>query len=35
MQDNADPLRIGRITAKVPDVLGDEPSTWALPMLAR
>lgn len=31
--DNADPLRIGRITASVPDVLGDEPSTWALPCL--
>jgi hypothetical protein len=31
--DNEDPLRIGRITAEVPDVLGDEPSTWALPCL--
>lgn len=31
--DNADPLRIGRITAEVPDVLGDEASTWALPCL--
>ncbi|MEU6005084.1 phage baseplate assembly protein V [Streptomyces sp. NPDC047453] len=31
--DNNDPLRIGRITAEVPDVLGDEPSTWALPCL--
>jgi uncharacterized protein involved in type VI secretion and phage assembly len=30
---NDDPLRIGRITAEVPDVLGDEPSTWALPCL--
>ncbi|MCC5031711.1 phage baseplate assembly protein V [Streptomyces sp. WAC 00631] len=29
--DNDDPLRIGRITALVPDVLGDEPSTWAMP----
>jgi uncharacterized protein involved in type VI secretion and phage assembly len=28
-----DPLRIGRITAQVPDVLGDEASTWALPCL--
>ncbi|MFE9609639.1 phage baseplate assembly protein V [Streptomyces sp. NPDC006012] len=31
--DNNDPLHIGRITAEVPDVLGDEPSTWALPCL--
>ncbi|MEU6918638.1 phage baseplate assembly protein V [Streptomyces olindensis] len=31
--DNDDPLRIGRITVEVPDVLGDEPSTWALPCL--
>ena len=31
--DNADPLQIGRITAQVPDVLGDVPSTWALPCL--
>ncbi|KAB1990054.1 MULTISPECIES: phage baseplate assembly protein V [Streptomyces] len=31
VEDTADPLGIGRITAKVPDVLGDEPSTWALP----
>lgn len=30
---NDDPLRIGRVTATVPDVLGDEPSTWALPCL--
>ncbi|MFD0392063.1 phage baseplate assembly protein V [Streptomyces nogalater] len=30
---NDDPLRLGRITAEVPDVLGDEPSTWALPCL--
>ncbi|MCF3131466.1 phage baseplate assembly protein V [Streptomyces olivochromogenes] len=30
---NDDPLRIGRITVEVPDVLGDEPSTWALPCL--
>ncbi|AJE85092.1 hypothetical protein SLNWT_4716 [Streptomyces albus] len=30
---NDDPLRIGRITVSVPDVLGDEPSTWALPCL--
>ncbi|WP_409473054.1 phage baseplate assembly protein V [Streptomyces sp. HC307] len=31
--DNDDPLRIGRITVEVPDVLGGEPSTWALPCL--
>ncbi|MER5768763.1 phage baseplate assembly protein V [Streptomyces sp. NPDC001985] len=31
--DNRDPLRLGRITAQVPDVLGDEASTWALPCL--
>ncbi|MBM9623147.1 phage baseplate assembly protein V [Streptomyces zhihengii] len=30
---NDDPLRIGRVTVKVPDVLGDEVSTWALPCL--
>ncbi|MGI5470426.1 phage baseplate assembly protein V [Streptomyces sp. CA-132043] len=28
---NNDPLRMGRITAHVPDVLGDEASTWAMP----
>ncbi|WP_367324315.1 phage baseplate assembly protein V [Streptomyces sp. HUAS ZL42] len=31
--DNNDPLRIGRITVEVPDVLGETPSTWALPCL--
>ncbi|MFE4537265.1 phage baseplate assembly protein V [Streptomyces scopuliridis] len=31
--DNQDPLRIGRVTVKVPDVLGDEASTWAMPCL--
>ncbi|MER6996212.1 phage baseplate assembly protein V [Streptomyces sp. NPDC000410] len=31
--DNKDPLRLGRITAEVPDVLGHEASTWALPCL--
>ncbi|MFM9373415.1 phage baseplate assembly protein V [Streptomyces sp. Da 82-17] len=31
--DNNDPLHIGRVTVEVPDVLGDEPSTWALPCL--
>lgn len=29
--DNRDPMGIGRITAEVPDVLGDTPSTWAMP----
>ncbi|MDA3643903.1 phage baseplate assembly protein V [Saccharopolyspora indica] len=33
VMDNADPLGIGRITAQVPDVLGDLTSTWALPCL--
>ncbi|MEU8567469.1 phage baseplate assembly protein V [Streptomyces pathocidini] len=31
VRDNQDPLRIGRVTVEVPDVLGDAPSTWALP----
>jgi hypothetical protein len=31
--DNNDPRRIGRIRAEVPDVLGSEPSMWALPCL--
>ena len=31
--DNADPRRIARIRAEVPDVLGREVSTWALPCL--
>ncbi|WP_327351815.1 phage baseplate assembly protein V [Streptomyces sp. NBC_01304] len=31
--DNNDPLRIGRVTVEVPDVLGNEASTWALPCL--
>jgi hypothetical protein len=31
--DNDDPRRIGRIRAEVPDVLGREPSTWAMPCL--
>jgi hypothetical protein len=29
--DNIDPLQIGRILAQVPDLLGDTPSTWAMP----
>jgi Type VI secretion system/phage-baseplate injector OB domain len=31
VSDIYDPLMIGRIRAYVPDVLGDEPSGWALP----
>ncbi|MFI2367903.1 phage baseplate assembly protein V [Streptomyces sp. NPDC002867] len=30
---NDDPLKIGRVTVNVPDVLGGETSTWALPCL--
>ena len=29
--DNKDPLMIGRIKAKVPDVMGDQESGWAMP----
>ena len=29
--DIEDPLKMGRIKARVPDVLGEEPSGWALP----
>ncbi|GAU64942.1 phage baseplate assembly protein [Streptomyces sp. NBRC 110611] len=29
--DNNDPMGRGRLIVQVPDVLGDEPSTWALP----
>jgi len=28
---NIDPLQIGRIMAQVPDVLGEIPTTWAMP----
>ncbi|MGW7529154.1 phage baseplate assembly protein V [Streptomyces sp. NPDC054783] len=28
---NADPMRVGRLQVQVPDVLGDVPSTWAMP----
>jgi uncharacterized protein involved in type VI secretion and phage assembly len=28
---NVDPEQRGRLTAQVPDVLGDTPSTWAMP----
>jgi uncharacterized protein involved in type VI secretion and phage assembly len=31
--DNLDPLQIGRIQAQVPDVLGETPSSWALPCI--
>lgn len=31
VSDNQDPLMIGRIRARVPDVLGDQESGWALP----
>jgi hypothetical protein len=29
--DNVDPMQIGRIMAQVPDVLGEIPSSWAMP----
>jgi len=29
--DNKDPLMIGRVKAKVPDVMGDQESGWAMP----
>jgi uncharacterized protein involved in type VI secretion and phage assembly len=29
--DNNDPMQVGRILAQVPDVLGEIPSSWALP----
>jgi hypothetical protein len=29
--DNLDPMQIGRIMAQVPDVLGETPSSWAMP----
>jgi uncharacterized protein involved in type VI secretion and phage assembly len=29
--ENLDPIQIGRIQAEVPDVLGETPSSWALP----
>lgn len=31
--DNRDPLSQARICAKVPDVLADQPSSWAMPCL--
>jgi hypothetical protein len=30
---NIDPMQMGRITAQVPDVLGETPSSWAMPCL--
>jgi uncharacterized protein involved in type VI secretion and phage assembly len=29
--DNIDPLQIGRVMAQVPDLLGETPSSWAMP----
>jgi uncharacterized protein involved in type VI secretion and phage assembly len=29
--DNKDPLQIGRVRARVPDVMGDQESGWAMP----
>ena len=29
--ENLDPMQIGRLQAEVPDVLGETPSSWALP----
>jgi uncharacterized protein involved in type VI secretion and phage assembly len=29
--ENLDPMQIGRIQAEIPDVLGEMPSSWALP----
>jgi uncharacterized protein involved in type VI secretion and phage assembly len=31
VSDNQDPLMIGRIRAKVPDVMGEDESGWAMP----
>lgn len=31
VSDNKDPLMIGRVRAKVPDVMGDRESGWAMP----
>ena len=33
VSDNRDPLMLGRVPRKVPDVLGDQESGWALPSL--
>ena len=32
--NNLDPMQMGRLQALVPDVLGDMPSSWAMPCLA-
>ena len=32
--NNLDPMQMGRVQALVPDVLGDMPSSWAMPCLA-
>ncbi len=32
--NNLDPMQMGRIQAQVPDVLGDLPSSWAMPCLS-
>jgi hypothetical protein len=32
--NNVDPMQMGRIQALVPDVLGDLPSSWAMPCLS-
>jgi uncharacterized protein involved in type VI secretion and phage assembly len=31
VSDNQDPLMIGRVRAKVPDVMGDDETGWAMP----
>jgi uncharacterized protein involved in type VI secretion and phage assembly len=31
---NIDPMQMGRIQAQVPDVLGDTPSSWAMPAMS-
>jgi len=31
VSDNQDPLMIGRVKARVPDVMGDQESGWAMP----
>jgi len=34
VMNNIDPMQMGRIQALVPDVLGDLPSSWAMPCLS-
>jgi uncharacterized protein involved in type VI secretion and phage assembly len=31
--ENVDPMQIGRIVAQIPDVLGETPSSWAMPCI--